>query len=183
MFHTNNVLRKEVKIFYKQSAIAGRWTGKPPHNLEIIVTAENVFLIANSFALCGWLVLIFAVLLQQNWLRDRVAGFWWPIILSVAYALLIVLFFGKAEGGFDTLANVKKLFTSDWAAVAGWVHYLAFDLFIGSWIAKEIADKGITRLWLAIILPATFMLGPVGLVLFTIAKHTSGGKNSQSAAA
>jgi hypothetical protein len=137
------------------------------------VTAENVFLIANSFALCGWIILIVAVCFKLDWLRDHVAGFGWPISMSVLYATLIVLFFGKAEGGFDSLPNVKLLFTSDWAALAGWVHYLAFDLFIGSWIAKETMTRGINRLWLVIILPATFMLGPVGLLLFTVAKFST----------
>lgn len=139
-----------------------------------IVTAENSFLVANTTALCGWLILIFAVIFKRDWLRDHVAGFWWPVALSVSYAILIVLFFGKAEGGFDTLANVKQLFTSDWAALAGWVHYLAFDLFIGSWIAKEVMNRSISRLWLMIILPSTFMLGPIGLLFFAIAKHTTG---------
>lgn len=134
------------------------------------MTAENVFLFANSFALCGWLILICAVAFKQDWLRDHVAGFGWPLAMSILYATLIVLFFGKAEGGFDTLSNVKLLFTSDWAALAGWVHYLAFDLFIGSWIAREVMNRGINRLWLVIILPATFMLGPVGLLGFAIIK-------------
>lgn len=135
------------------------------------MTAENVFLIANSFALGGWLVLVFAVLRKHDWLRDRVAGCWWPLALCVLYAVLIALFFGRTEGGFDSLANVKLLFTSDWAALAGWVHYLAFDLFIGSWIARETMQKGIGRLWLVLLLPATFLFGPIGLLLFAIASY------------
>lgn len=135
------------------------------------MTAESLFSIANSFALAGWLVLSFAVLRKHDWLRDQVAGCWWPLALSVLYTALVVLFFSQAEGGFDSLANVKRLFTSDWAALAGWVHYLAFDLFIGSWIAKETIYKGISRLWLVLILPATFLFGPCGLLLFAIVTY------------
>lgn len=135
------------------------------------MTAENVFLIANSFALGGWLVLFFAVLRKHDWLRDQVAGCWCPLVLCVLYAALITLFFGQTEGGFDSLANVKLLFTSDWAALAGWVHYLAFDLFIGSWVARETMRKGISRLWLVLLLPATFLFGPIGLLLFAIANY------------
>jgi hypothetical protein len=132
------------------------------------MTAEVVFSLANSFALLGWLVLAFAVFRKNEWLRDRIAGFWMPLALSGLYALLILLFFGRAEGGFDTLTNVQMLFRSPWAALAGWVHYLAFDLFVGAWIARQLMGAGANRLWLIPLLPATFLFGPMGLVGYLI---------------
>lgn len=128
------------------------------------MTAGFVFSLANGFAMLGWLVLSFAVLRKNIWLRDKLAGFWWPISLSLLYFLLIILFFGKAEGGFDSLSNVKMLFTSDWVALAGWVHYLAFDLFVGAWIARRTMEAGLNRLWLVLLLPVTFLFGPIGLL-------------------
>jgi hypothetical protein len=128
------------------------------------MSAEFVFSLANPFALLGWAILVFSVFRKNDWLRDTIAGFWWPLALSLLYFLLILLFFGKADGGFDTLANVKMLFTSDWAALAGWVHYLAFDLFIGAWIARQVMTRGMNRLWLVPLLPAAFLFGPIGLV-------------------
>ena len=50
--------------------------------------------------------------------------------------------------------------------LAGWVHYLAFDLFIGAWIAKKADEIGLSRLLQGPILIATFLFGPVGLVMF-----------------
>jgi hypothetical protein len=100
--------------------------------------------------------------------------------LSALYTLLILLFFGKAEGGFDTLSNVKILFTSDWAALAGWVHYLAFVLFIGSWIAKRVMEAGVNRLWLVALLPLTFMFGPMGLLAFEAVRFISARQPSQA---
>ncbi|MEQ8208002.1 MAG: DUF4281 domain-containing protein, partial [Woeseia sp.] len=58
------------------------------------------------------------------------------------------------------------LFLDDNMLLAGWVHYLAFDLFIGAWIAEKADDIGMSRLVQAPILVATFMFGPIGLALF-----------------
>jgi Domain of unknown function (DUF4281) len=135
------------------------------------MSADVVFQLANGFALCGWLVLVYAVLRGKEWLRDTLAGCWWPIALCVLYTSIVVLFFGQEEGGFDSLAQVKRLFASDWAVLAGWVHYLAFDLFIGAWIAREVAAKGMSRWCLVPLLPATFLFGPVGLLAFGLARY------------
>jgi hypothetical protein len=73
-------------------------------------------------------------------------------------------------GGFSTLAQVAVLFSSPYALLAGWIHYLAFDLFTGAWQAREAARLGISR-W--IVLPClllTFLLGPLGLALFLVLK-------------
>ena len=123
------------------------------------MTAEQVFSFANPAALVGWIILIIAVITKRDWLRDRLAGFWWPLGLSAVYAVLIVFFFFKAPGGFGSLPDVKLLFTSDWAALAGWVHYLAFDLLVGTWIAREVMQRGQPRLLLVPLLPLTFMFG------------------------
>jgi Domain of unknown function (DUF4281) len=137
---------------------------------ESVLTAPQLFLIANPVALLGWIILIVGILLKRPFLRDQLAGRWVPIGLAVLYSILIVFFFGKAEGGFDTLANVQMLFTSPWAALAGWVHYLAFDLFVGSWISKRVMDEGLPRWTLVVLLPLTFMFGPMGYLGFELVR-------------
>ncbi|MFT3672732.1 ABA4-like family protein [Aestuariivirga sp.] len=132
------------------------------------MTAEQVFAIASTTALAGWVVLGFAVLRQNAFLRDEIAGRWWPLAFAALYTVLIVFFFRAAPGGLDTLANVQALFTSPWAALAGWVHYLAFDLFIGALIARRAMERGLPRLTLVVLLPATFLFGPIGLLLSEI---------------
>jgi hypothetical protein len=153
----------------------------PLSTLEGHMTADTVFSLANPAALVGWAVLIYAIIRKNIWLRDEVAGFWWPLALSALYTLLIMLFFFKAEGGFDTLANVQKLFTAPWAALAGWIHYLAFDLFVGAWISKQVMQAGMNRLWLVGLLPLTFMFGPAGLLGFAIAHKISSPFTPQTA--
>ncbi|MEO0902914.1 MAG: abscisic acid-deficient protein Aba4 family protein, partial [Bacteroidota bacterium] len=60
--------------------------------------------------------------------------------------------------------------TIEEAVMAGWVHYLAFDLLIGMWMINQNRTLGIHQLLMAPCLFATFMLGPVGFLLFTILK-------------
>jgi hypothetical protein len=133
--------------------------------MEPAMTPETLFSAASMTAMAGWLVLIGGIVLKRPLLRDTIAGLAVPILLSLAYAALIALYFAGAEGGFDTLANVQKLFTSPWAALAGWIHYLAFDLFIGALLARKIMDAGLPRLVLIPVLPLTFLFGPIGFAL------------------
>ncbi len=132
------------------------------------MTAELIFSLANVFALAGWLVLGLAIFRRSDFLRDDIAGRAFPLVLAALYSVLILFFFAKADGGFGSLADVKLLFTSDWAALAGWVHYLAFDLFIGAWIARRVMQQGLPRWTLLLVLPATFLFGPIGLLLFEV---------------
>jgi hypothetical protein len=138
--------------------------------MEDPMTAAQVFAIANPFALVGWIILAWAVLRRNDFLRDQVAGRAWPLLLSLGYVALIILFIGKSDGDFNSLDGVKILFDSDWLLLAGWIHYLAFDLFIGTWIARQAMALSMNRLWLIGLLPLTFLFGPAGLVAFEIAK-------------
>jgi hypothetical protein len=138
--------------------------------MEAKMTAQALFGPANWLALAGWLVLIAAIIANKAWLRDKLAGIYWPLALSVGYCIAIFLGFGQSGGGFDSLPAVRQLFSNDWALLGGWVHYLAFDLFVGAWIARDASLSGVSR-WLMIpVLPLTFLFGPAGLLLFAIIK-------------
>ena len=95
------------------------------------MTPDSLFQFANPLAVAGWAVLALAPLAPR--LADRIAGLAIPALLSIGYAALILAFWAGAPGGFDSLPNVMALFTSPEIALAGWVHYLAFDLFVGAW--------------------------------------------------
>ena len=132
------------------------------------MTPELIFQMANMVAVLGWLVLAAAIVYKKPVWRDVIAGQVWPAALSIAYSSLILFFWAKAEGGFDSLANVQKLFTFPWAALAGWIHYLAFDLFVGAHISKRVMEEGLPRLSLVVLLPLTFMFGPIGYLGFQL---------------
>lgn len=125
---------------------------------------EVIFKYANLLAMAGWVILIF---LPRRWPSlFWVPQFWIPGVLALGYSGLILANFGTTDGGFGSIGEVRALFQSDALLTAGWLHYLAFDLFIGAWIARRADEAGIHRLVQAPILVATFMFGPMGLVLF-----------------
>lgn len=134
------------------------------------MTASSLFSAFNMLALAGWIILAAGVAVKRDWLRDALAGTYIPVVLSAAYLVLIVFFFAGAEGGFDTLENVQKLFLSPWVALAGWIHYLAFDLFMGARVARGMAEQGLPRWPLVLLLPLTFLFGPIGYLAFEIIK-------------
>ena len=132
------------------------------------MNASSIFTFGNTFVLLGWLLLI----LLPLWKYTQ------TIILHgmvVILAILYVYIFSKDIGSFDldsfsTLANVKALFQQDNAVAAGWLHYLAFDLFVGAYIVRVSQKLDIARWLYTLILPFTFMFGPVGYLLFFIVK-------------
>jgi hypothetical protein len=85
--------------------------------------------------------------------------------------VLIMQFFFRIEGGgFNSIGEVRALFLSDAGLLAGWIHYLAFDLFVGMWIAAEADRAGVSRILQAPLMVATFMFGPIGLLLYLVSR-------------
>ena len=125
---------------------------------------ESVFSVANTTALLSWVVLI---LLPRARALRRLVQVLAVGGLCLTYAVLIPLFFFSVPGGgFSTLVAVQRLFEVPEVALAGWIHYLAFDLFVGLWIAQRADAMGLSRWLQAPVLVVTFMFGPIGLMLF-----------------
>ena len=99
-----------------------------------------------------------------------------PVLLGVTYAYLILSFRREApaEGGFGAIAEVKALFSFDALLLAGWIHYLAFDLFIGAWIVRDSKSHDIRHLLVVPCLLFTLMAGPFGLLIYLLLKRLSG---------
>ena len=129
------------------------------------MTAESAFSLLNTIALAGWILL--AVLPGRRWVTDIVTSVAIPALFAVVYVALIVSTFGQAEGGFSSLAGVASLFREPWVLLAGWVHYLAFDMLIGNWEVRDSRARGIPHLLVLPCLVLTFLFGPAGWLLYT----------------
>ncbi len=128
------------------------------------IPIDSLFSAVNTLALVSWIALI---ALPRGGLLDAALRYGVISTLCLLYGVLIAVYFFRVEGGgFATLAAVQRLFTMPEVALAGWIHYLAFDLFVGLWIAGRADAIGIGRIVQAPILVATFMFGPIGLLLF-----------------
>jgi len=67
---------------------------------------------------------------------------------------------------FVSLRGVMLFFTVPGAALAGWIHYLVFDLFVGAWQVRDARRRGIPHLAVLPCLLLTLALGPIGLLLY-----------------
>ena len=129
------------------------------------MTAESAFSLLNTIALAGWILL--AVFPGRRWVTDIVTSVAIPALFATVYVALLISTFGPAEGGFSSLAGVAALFREPWLLLAGWVHYLAFDLLIGNWEVRDSRARGIPHLFVVPCLVLTFLFGPAGWLLYT----------------
>jgi hypothetical protein len=132
--------------------------------MEWAMPADDMFSVANTLALVGWITLV-AALWGPRWLM-LAGGFGVPTVLGVLYAGLILAFFADAEGGFSSLDNVASLLSGREMLLAGWLHFLAFDLFVGAWQVRTARRDTVPRLLVVPCLALTFQFGPVGLLAF-----------------
>ena len=131
------------------------------------MTDVQLFQIANTTALLSWIVLI-----VQPHRTAPILRFLIPALLAIVYVWALGTAPSNPDGGFGSLAQVKALFTQDRAVLAGWVHYLAFDLFIGCWIVLDAQERRIAHLMTVPCLVMTFMFGPAGLLLYFMLRWT-----------
>lgn len=136
------------------------------------MTAESAFSLLNTIALVGWILM--AVLPGRRWVTEIATRVAIPALLAVVYVTLIVSTFGQAEGGFSSLAGVAALFREPWLLLAGWVHYLAFDMLVGNWEVRDARARGIPHLIVVPCLVLTFLFGPAGWLLYTSIRTARG---------
>ena len=127
------------------------------------MTAEQLFSVLNLITMAAWLPLVF--LPRARWSATLLPVVI-PALLAVIYVGLVAVTLTQGEGDFSSLADVRALFAHDWGLLAGWTHYLAFDLFVGGWEARDARRRNIPHLLIVPVLILTFLFGPAGLLLY-----------------
>jgi Domain of unknown function (DUF4281) len=130
------------------------------------MTPDQLFQFANPLAVLGWLGLLASPLAPR--VAQAISAAAIPLLLALAYTGLVLAFWWEAPGGFGSLPEVQALFTHPFIALAGWVHYLAFDLFLGAWQVRTARAEGIPQWAVVPCLILTFLFGPAGLPAFAI---------------
>lgn len=126
---------------------------------------ELLFTICSRFVMVAWLLLILAP--KWQWTGKLISHAWIPALLAIAYIYSFWQGWPMPEGGgFSSLQGVMVMFQEPWVVLAGWIHYLAFDLFIGAWQVRDSQRRGVNHLMVIPCLLLTFMAGPVGLLLY-----------------
>lgn len=130
------------------------------------MTAETVFSFVNMLVLPGWALLI--LLPRWKYTLGLISSGLIPLILAITYVSLFAMRASLMPegGGFGSLDALMILFTDPYLVTVGWIHYLAFDLFVGCWEVNDARKQGISH-WLVIpCLLLTFLLGPTGLAVY-----------------
>ncbi len=129
--------------------------------------AATLFDLCSKFVMIPWLML--ALLPRWEWTRKLIFHAWIPMLLGVAY---LVAFYhawpSPEDGNFSSLAGVMAFFRDPWLVTAGWIHYLAFDLFVGAWEVRDAQRRSVNHLLVVPCLFLTLMAGPAGLLLYFV---------------
>ena len=134
---------------------------------------DLIFSLTNAVAMLGWVML--AVLPRKPLVLSSVLYLGVGLLCLTYFLLFVAFLVGPAEltrlpGSLEpnlpeySIDGIRALFMSDGGIVVGWTHYLAFDLFVGLWIARDADAKGVGRLVQLPFLFATLMVGPIGLL-------------------
>ncbi|MBV6645093.1 MAG: DUF4281 domain-containing protein [Cyclobacteriaceae bacterium] len=125
------------------------------------MTADFLFQIAQSLVLVGWAMILFTPRWKYTiWLSRRLLI---PSLLGLAYVLLLI---GHPVDwqSFNSLQDIRTLFSDDYVLLAGWIHYLAFDFLVGTWILRHSQQAEIPHLWVVIPIVLTLFAGPAGFI-------------------
>ncbi len=142
------------------------------------MSLETLFTLANVVVLPFWAVMIVAP--HWSWTR-RIAASLWPIgLLAALYAGLLVWSFTlpsptltPADLANPTLGVIAAALGTPLGATIGWVHFLAFDLFVGRWAYLDSRERAHSAWWVSPILAFIFLAGPLGLLLYLAVRGVS----------
>ncbi len=131
-------------------------------------TPAMIFSLAGTLALFAWVALTISLFVRptRRWIWPA-TQYIVPGLIAIAYAFL--WWGGRGaydDGGFGSIPEVRAWFADDHLLTAGWIHYLAFDLFIGTWMVRDAVSRNLSPLLVVPCLPLTFLFGPLGLLLW-----------------
>ena len=129
---------------------------------------EIIFNIYNTGILIFWL---FLLVFPKSKLTQKMTDFpWIPLVIAFGY----IYFLGTSDSifsvDFSSLSGLTEMFqnSNPRGVAAGWLHYLAFDFWVGCWILRDSQKKGVKHAFIIFPMLFTFMLGPVGVIIYTL---------------
>ncbi len=128
------------------------------------IPLDALFSLGSTAALLGWVLL--AAVPHWRGVASLVAGAVIPGLLATAYAGLVMAWWSRTEGGFGSLDELASAFGMRPLLLAGWLHYLAFDLLIGAWEVREARRRSMPHWSILPALALTLLFGPVGWLVF-----------------
>jgi len=136
------------------------------------LTFENIYMWTNFGILPFWVMLI--IIPNSKVTQFFVNSIILPLILSTAYVYIIYLTTLLDEPIFDifklflSLDNLYASFAAESFLLIFWLHFLALNLFLGSWLSRDGIKYNMNRALISVPLILVYFTGPLGLVLYWI---------------
>jgi len=133
---------------------------------------ENIYLWTNFGILPFWFMLI--IIPNSKFTQFFVNSVIIPLVLSTIYIYVIYQTILLNEPIFDilklylSLDNLYTVFATESFLIIFWIHFLALNLFLGSWISRDGVKYNMSRGLVSIPLILVYFAGPLGLVLYWI---------------
>ena len=131
-----------------------------------MTSLEAAFRVANFGAVVGWIALALAAVFGWRGVLHRFCGSLVPLLIAAAYVVLLLTHWSGPQLDFSSLAGVSAMFRQPAAVLAGWLHYLAFDLLVGVMVVDRFLEDRMPRALLVPVLPLIFFFGPAGWLVF-----------------
>ena len=131
----------------------------------------TIFSVGNMVAMTGWLAMLLGLFVKPTRKPAFLySGLILPLLLALAYLVMLAMQMtgGGGKMDFSSLAGVQALLGTDGGATIGWYHYLAFDMVIGTWVARDALARGMWPIALVPLLALVFMFGPVGFLTYAV---------------
>ena len=126
---------------------------------------ETWFVAVHAIAFIGWIALFALPWIGRR--RAVLAARWAAVPLCLLYLLFLFTHLKAipTDAGY-TLEAIGRFFDKPVMLLVGWIHYLVLDLWVGSWEAEHAEKANVPYALLLVCLFATFMIGPLGLLLY-----------------
>lgn len=127
---------------------------------------ESFFQLANLLVMPFWALII--LLPHWQWTKRIMNSLWTVLPAALLYAIFVLPNFLALLGELatPTLGSIAALLGTPEGALIGWIHFLAFDLFVGRWAYLDSRQHNFTAWIISPILFFVLMFGPLGLVLY-----------------
>ena len=139
-------------------------------NLQNYFGPEIIYLWLSFGVLPFWLTLIF--LPNSRVSLVFISSIFLPIIFSLIYSYMVYQLIINGENVLESfhlflgIENLHSLFSNDIFLLIFWIHFLALNLFLGSWVSRDGVKYNISRSLIFLPLILIYFTGPLGLVLY-----------------
>ena len=133
---------------------------------------EMIYLWLNIGVLPFWFILIFFP--QSNICRYFVTSIFPYLVLGSVYTYLLFLLYKLDNNFLDNfklylgIIELNDLFSDNFFLITFWTHFLAINLFCGSWIVRDSQKLLINKFLIIIPLLITYFIGVLGIFLYWI---------------